>query len=139
MAQAEGAHRCCVTTRPDLGNPRPPLRAAGKRRPLPRSGQFCAPGCVLSVSVSSVTARTCADEQGQGSTLPNHTLSSLVTRETGREAGLGGGGLRPQLTGLPGDPQPAVHVPSVGCEIGLQTSFLQNILSISSNPACHLY
>ena len=110
----------------------------------PRSGQSCAPGCVLSVSVSSVSARTCADEQGQGSTLPNpggsglHTLSSLVTRETGRGAGRGGGGLRPQLTGPPCDPQPALHVPSVGCEIGLQTSFLQNILSIFSNPTCHL-
>ena len=87
----------------------------------PRSGQSCAPGCVLSVSVSSVPARTCADEQGQGSTLPNpggsglHTLSSLVTRETGRGAGRGGGGLRPQLTGPPCDPQPALHVWSSLC------------------------
>ena len=54
------------------------------------------PGRVLSASVSSVPARTCADEQGQGSTLPNtsgsdlYLLPSLVPREAGEGPGWAG-------------------------------------------------
>ena len=43
VAQAEGAHRCCVTNRPDLGKPRPPLRAAGPGRDSPVPLAVCCP------------------------------------------------------------------------------------------------
>lgn len=58
MAQAKGAHRGCVSARPDFGNPRPPLRAAGKPPSFAQVRAVLCPGCVLSVSVSSMTAHT---------------------------------------------------------------------------------
>ena len=114
----EGARRGCITARPDLGSPRPPPGAAGKRLSLAWVGRVLCPlaVCCLRASAPCLLARVqMSKARGPPSTTPAAPICtycphlSPVRRGRGRA---GRGGLQPWLTRRPTDPQPPGQVSS---------------------------